>query len=122
MFHSGITRKIIACLNSQDDDVSCWSLIVLQDLAGHRKFFHHYSFIYNIEINFFGLCSFLAESHQDFIGSGALTSLITLASSEKLLIRVYVAGLISSICTSCNRYFLYVITFLFLHSYSYFLA
>ncbi|CAG8552108.1 2934_t:CDS:10 [Diversispora eburnea] len=62
MIYSGITQKIISCLNSHDDDVSYLSLIVLQDLARYP------------------------ESHQDFIESGALSSLITLATSDKPLI------------------------------------
>ncbi|CAG8624126.1 4058_t:CDS:10, partial [Acaulospora morrowiae] len=75
MILSGITRKIIKCLNSQDNNLLHWSLIVLQDLAYHP------------------------ESHQDFFISGGLASLIVLAASDK---RLYVARIFSSICTSSN--------------------
>jgi len=33
MIKQGIIEKLISCLNSNDEDVQCWSILLLHDLS-----------------------------------------------------------------------------------------
>jgi len=33
MIKQGIVEKLISCLNSNDEDVQCWSILLLHDLS-----------------------------------------------------------------------------------------
>jgi len=44
MIKQGIVEKLISCLNSNDEDVQCWSILLLHDLSrlGNTKYLIFY--------------------------------------------------------------------------------
>ncbi|KAF7728688.1 hypothetical protein EC973_005725 [Apophysomyces ossiformis] len=74
MVHTGMVKKIMHCLTLDDDDVRYWATLCIHAVAGQ------------------------VESHEDILGSSEFELLLSLATSVKVHVSIFIADILSLIC------------------------
>ncbi|KAG0182048.1 hypothetical protein DFQ29_006028 [Apophysomyces sp. BC1021] len=74
MVHTGMVKRIMHCLTLDDDDVRYWATLCIHAVAGQ------------------------VESHEDILCSSEFELLLSLATSVKVHVSIFIADILSLIC------------------------